>query len=135
VVGMALLWAAIIVATLFRLNDRVSLRQDLLTPSVFTVNAGSVFSVPFNVNKPGHVLGRFQAMGGNDNDIEAVIADADDFENWKQGHSVRLRYQSDKITRGRIDVPLRRGRYYLAFDNRFSPLTGKTITANILLDQ
>src|SRR5271168_1404811 len=96
VVGMALLWAAIIVATLFRLNDRVSLRQDLLTPSVFTVNAGSVFSVPFNVNKPGHVLGRFQATGGNNNDIEAVIADADDFENWKKGHSVRLRYQSDK---------------------------------------
>jgi hypothetical protein len=132
---MAVLWAAIISVAVFRLNDRVSYKQDLLTPSVFTVEAGSVFSVPFNVNKPGHVLGRFEATGGSDNDIEAVIADADDFENWKSGHPARLRYQSAKITTGRIDISLKRGRYYLAFDNRFSPLTGKTITANILLDQ
>jgi hypothetical protein len=130
-----------------RLNDRVSFKQDALTPSVFTVKAGSLSYFSFNVYKAGHVLGRYQAMAVNGNDgntaitsgavdtIEAVITDARDFENWKNGRPARVLYRSEKISTGGIDIPLQPGQYYLAFDNRFSLLTGKTITASILLDQ
>jgi len=137
----------VVAVILSRLNDRVSFKQDALTPSVFTVKAGSLSYVSFNVYKAGRVLGRFQAMTGNGDDgkaaittgavntIEAVITDARDFENWKNGRPARVLYQSERISTGSMDIPLQPGQYYLAFNNRFSLLTDKTITANILLNQ
>jgi hypothetical protein len=131
----------LVAVVISRLNDRVSFKQDALTPSVFTVKAGSLSYFAFNVYKAGHVLGRFQAMGRNGDDaeaavaIEAVITDAGDFENWKNGRPARVLYQSEKISTGSIDIPLRPGQYYLAFNNRFSRLTDKTIAASILLNQ
>jgi hypothetical protein len=138
---LAGLFVCVVAVIASRLNDRVSFKQDALTPSVFTVKAGSLSYFPFNVYKAGRVLGRFQATSGNGDDegavatIEAVITDAGDFENWKDGRTVRVLYRGDKISTGSIDLLLQPGQYYLAFNNRLSRFSDKTITANILLDQ
>ncbi len=129
------LFVCVVAVVASRLNDRVSFKQDALTPSMFTVEAGSLSSFPFNVYKTGRVLGRFQSTGGSGNDIEAVITDARDFENWKDGRLARVLYKSERTSIGRIDILLQPGRYYLAFNNRLSPRTDQTIIASILLDQ
>ena len=108
--------------------------QEPLTPQTFSVKAGEIYFVEFTLRSTGRVVGRFEAAGGGGNDIEAVIASSGEFENWKNGHQAQVRYQSGKTTIGNIDVLLGPGRYYLAFNNKFSLLTGKTITANILLN-
>jgi hypothetical protein len=131
-VGLLILGAIAFVFT--RLNDRVSFKQDVLTPSVFTVKAGAMSSFHFTVDRPAHVYGRFQAAGGNDNDIVAVIADGDNFENWKNGRPARVVYQSDRAAAGSMQVMLQPGEYDLAFNNRFAPLSDKTITASIVLN-
>jgi hypothetical protein len=125
----------VIAFAVFRLNSRVSVKQEALTPSVFTVRAGSITSFPFSVYKAGRVFGRFEATGGDTNDIEAAIANDDDFKKWNDGRPQRVLYQSDKVTRGGIDVPLQPGKYILTFDNRFSTLVDKRITASITLNQ
>ena len=131
-IGLLLLGAMAFLFT--RLNDRVSFKQDALTPSVFTVKAGSMSSFPFTVDRPAHVFGRFQAAGGDGNDIEAVIADAGNFANWQNGQPARVVYQSDKVTAGSIEVMLGPGQYDLAFNNRFSLLADKSVTASIVLN-
>jgi hypothetical protein len=118
-----------------RLNQRVSFKQDVLTPSVFTVKAGSIASFPFDVFKPGRVLGRFEATGGSGDDIEAVVTNARDWENWKNGREARVVYGSGRIAKGRIDIAVQPGQYFLAFDNRFSALADKTIAASVVLNQ
>lgn len=110
-------------------------RRDPLTPSLFTVKAGTIYFVRFNVETTGRVVGRFQVSGGQGNDIQAVITDADNFENWRNGHQARVLYQTDKTTIGNIDVPIGRpGTYYIGFNNNFSLLSDKTVSASILLD-
>ncbi len=123
-----------------RVNERVSFKQEVLTPSLFVVGAGSISSFPFDVYKTGHILGRFQAAENGHADesgtvIKAVIVDARDLENWKKGLPVRFLYRSEKTARGGIEVRVPPGKYYLAFDNRLSPLADKTITADIVLNQ
>jgi hypothetical protein len=109
-------------------------QRDPLTPSSFAVNAGQMRYFQFTVNGSARVVGRFQASGGNGNDIEAVLTDADDFENWRNGHAARALYQSGKTTVGSINVPISQaGAYYLAFNNRFALLSTKTISAEIVL--
>lgn len=103
---------------------------EVLTPSQFTVKAGSIYYVRFNVGKSGRVLGRFEASGGHANDVQVVIASADAFENWKNGHTAQVLYQPDKTTVGTLNVPITRpGTYYIGFNNKFS--TFKTVSGQI----
>jgi predicted nucleic acid-binding Zn ribbon protein len=115
-------------------NNVGASRQDPLTPSTFRVGAGQMYYVQFSVDGPARVAGRFQASGGGGNDIQAVVMDVDSFENWKNGHQARAFYQSEKTTVGNINVPINQpGTYYLAFNDRFSLISDKTVTANVLL--
>jgi hypothetical protein len=109
-------------------------QNDPLTPSVFIVKAGQMYYVRFIVQSSARVEGRFEASGGGGNDIQALITDVDNFENWKNGHQARVLYQSDKTTIGNINVSINRpGTYYIAFNNQFSLFSDKTVTASIVL--
>lgn len=108
-------------------------RTERFTPSSFTVKAGTIYYFTFTVNGSSRVTGRFEAAGGGGNDIEAFIADADNFENWNNGHQARFAYQSGRVTIGNIDAVLPPGKYYLAFNNKFSLITDKAISADIQL--
>jgi hypothetical protein len=103
-----------------------------------TVGAGKLYWVRFSVNtavmKNARVVGHFSTTGGSGNDIQAVIADEDNFENWKHGHQARSVYSTDKVTVGSIDTPiLASGTYYLGLSNMFSALSDKEVTGTIEL--
>jgi hypothetical protein len=107
---------------------------EALTPSQFTVKAGSIYYVKFNVGRSARVAGRFEASGGQGNDVQVVVANADSFENWQNGHTTQVLYQTDKTTVGTLNVPITRpGTYYLGFNNKFSLFTDKTVSGQIQL--
>jgi hypothetical protein len=118
----------------FRLRERADFREEILTPSAFTVAAGSMSSFPFNVYRSARVIGRFDTTGEG-NEITAVIGNADDFETWKAGGSAAVLYRSSKVKHGGIDIPIAPGRHFLVFDNRFSPEADKAIAASIVVTQ
>jgi hypothetical protein len=100
--------------------------------TAFTVKAGDAKYWTFQVGSDrANVVGRFRAEGGSGNDIKCLILDADSFENWRNGHKVRTYYNSEKITVANINVNLPQGEYVLVFDNTFSGLSNKAVTANV----
>jgi hypothetical protein len=80
-----------------------------------------------------HLVGSFQASGGMGNDIQVVVADGMEFQNWVNGHPARLLFSTQKVTAGRMDVPLAPGTYILAFNNGFSLVSDKRVAADIEL--
>jgi hypothetical protein len=108
------------------------LGQAVIVNTAFTVKAGDAKYWNFHVGSDGaNVLGRFRAEGGSGNDIKCLILDADNFENWRNGHRVRTYYNSEKISVANINVNLAQGEYVLVFDNTYSVLTNKAVTANV----
>lgn len=76
------------------------------------------------------IVGSFRASGGSRNDISAILAVECEFENWINGHKARVLFATDKVTTGQIQVPITQsGTYILAFNNRFSLSTPKTVAA------
>jgi len=62
------------------------------------------------------------------------LADADNFENWKNGHPAPALYATQKVTVGETNTPiLQSGTYYFCFSNRFSAFTAKQVFAEINL--
>jgi hypothetical protein len=99
------------------------------------VKAGGYVTNKFTV-APGmmnfRVVGQFNASGGTGNDIQVVLADEDEFQNWINGHQAKVFYSTDKLTTGRLDVgALAPGRYVLALSNTFSTFTDKYVFAEI----
>lgn len=78
------------------------------------------------------ITGSFDASGGTGNDIAAVLADEDEFQNWINGHQAKVFYSTGKITTAKVEIgPLAPGRYIFAFSNTFSALTSKQVFAEI----
>ncbi len=108
--------------------------SEALTPTQFTVKAGTIYYVRFNVGSSARVVGRFEASGGEGNDVQVVLANADSFENWKNGHTAQVLYQTEKTTVGNINVLIKQpGTYFLCFNNKFSLFTDKTVSGDIQL--
>ena len=106
--------------------------RDAIVNTAFTIKAGDAKYWNFQVGSAGaNVVGRFRAEGGSGNDIKCLILDADSFENWRNGHRVRTYYNSEKITVANININLPQGEYVLVFDNTYSVLTNKAVTANV----
>jgi hypothetical protein len=99
------------------------------------VKAGGYVTNTFTV-EPGmvnfHVVGQFNASGGTGNDIQAVLTDEGEFQNWINGHQAKAFYSTEKITNGKMDIgPLAAGRYVVAFSNKFSTFTDKYVFAEV----
>ncbi|HMD85954.1 MAG TPA: hypothetical protein VKO18_14765 [Terriglobia bacterium] len=81
------------------------------------------------------VTGSFNASGGSGNDIEAVIADEENYVNWINGHQSQVFWGTQgKQTTGSIEARLRPGMYYLAFSNKFSVFTSKQVFLEVDLN-
>jgi hypothetical protein len=79
-----------------------------------------------------HLVGTFQAAGGMGNDIQVVVAEEPEFQNWINGHPAAVLYGTGRVTTGRLDVPIPKpGSYVIAFSNKFSLLSRKSVAANI----
>lgn len=124
---------ALTLAVLFSLSVTASpLGRAVIVNTAFTVKAADAKYWSFQVGSVGaNVAGRFRAEGGSGNDIKCLILDADSFENWRNGHRVKTYYNSEKITVANINVNLPPGDYVLVFDNTFSGLSNKAVTANV----
>lgn len=141
VIAAALLWilfvsrshpnASGIPASMLRPNSQQ------LVANEFTIKPAQYFYQSFTISNTlvhPHVVGGFRAAGGLGNDIQVVLAEKGEFENWANGHQARLLYSSGKTTNGRMDVAITEpGRYCLGFSNAFSLLSAKTISADIEL--
>jgi hypothetical protein len=103
----------------------------------FVVKAGKVFyyRIPTKNMRNIHITGHFLALGGRGNDIDVVLAGEKEFGQWMGGQQAKVYYQSGRATSGDIDVklPALNATYYMAFDNRFSVLSAKTINADLSL--
>jgi hypothetical protein len=112
--------------------------SERLTSGQLTVRAGKYVFIKFKVDptimRDAHVVGSFHASGGSGNDIQAVIAEEDEFENWINGHEAHVLYSTGRTTNGKIDVPITgAGTYHLAFSNSFSVLSDKDVFADVEL--
>ena len=113
----------------------ISQSRPLVSGSV-AVNPGTMWYTWFRVDtttmRDVRVVGRFEAAGGSGNDIQAVLADADSFENWKDGHPAQVLFGTGKTTVASIDVPIvSSGTYYLGLNNRFALFSAKTVSGAI----
>ena len=125
-----LIFTLVTTLNLFAIANPVA--RAVIVNTAFTVKAGDAKYWTFRVGSDGiNVVGRFRAEGGGGNDIKCLILDADSFENWRNGHRVRTYYNSEKITVANINVNLPQGEYVLVFDNTYSVLTNKAVTANV----
>jgi hypothetical protein len=107
-------------------------KPEALISGPVMVKAGTAYYVRFTVGGSARIVGRFEASGGGGNDIQAIIASSDDFENWNNGHAAHFLYQTGKTTVSTINIPIdHAGTYYLAFNNKFSLLSNKIVTGNI----
>jgi hypothetical protein len=101
----------------------------------FEVQPGAM--VYWNFTVPGRtkdvtIAGTFHAFGGSGNDIQLVITDPFNFENWKNGHATSVLYDSGKVTNGLVRLSgVEAGQYVIALDNRFSALSRKQVTTAI----
>ncbi|SRR5258708_5350877 len=142
-IGVLLLILAVMLLSKFATSvDNQPGKQVALTPMssmLFTgqtvVKANGYVTKKFTV-EPGmqdfHVVGQFNASGGTGNDIQAVLVDEDQFQNWVNGHKTKVFYSTEKITTDKLDVgPLAPGTYILAFSNTFSAFTDKYVFAEI----
>jgi hypothetical protein len=81
------------------------------------------------------ITGTFNASGGSGNDIQAVIADEENYTNWINGHQAQAFWTTQgKQTTGNIDARLKPGMYYLAFSNKFSAFTEKQVFLEVDLN-
>ncbi len=92
------------------------------------------FTVDTDKMQDFRVVGGFHASGGSGNDIQVVLAEESEFENWINGHQARVLYSTGKTTTGKIAVQIfEPGTYILAFSNTFSVLTDKDVFAEVEL--
>lgn len=112
-------------------------RQPLFSGEIVVAAAQyryQTFTVTTTAMVNPRVVGSFHASGGMGNDIQVVLAEKSEFENWANGHKARVLYSTEKETSGHMNVPITQpGTYYLAFSNTFSLLTQKHVDADIEL--
>lgn len=95
------LWTAYLTLTLIALFHLPAVAnafgRPIIVNTAFTVKAGDAKYWNFGVGSYGaSVIGRWSAEGGSGNDIKCLILDADSFEKWRNGHTVRTYYKSEK---------------------------------------
>lgn len=79
----------------------------------------------------------FTASGGAGNDIQVVVMPARELPNWANGHATQVNYQTPgKLTTGKFTLTGLgiNAEYAVVFENRFSVVTPKVVTAQIDLD-
>jgi hypothetical protein len=102
-----------------------------------TVSARNYSTYAFNAKGIPFVKvgGNFEASGGSGNDIRVLVMTKRDFLNWENNIHANFLYDSGQQTSTKLDVSLDSGEkeYVIVFDNTFSLLSDKVVTANIFL--
>jgi len=94
----------------------------------FHVGAGTMSWYNWEFPVQTRLMGHFSAEGGR-NDISCWVVDDDNFVNLQNNTAFRQYYESGYTTRGKVDVIVSPGTYYIVFDNRQAWFANKTVTA------
>ena len=121
---------------------RSEMQEPFVTDDVMTgqvrIGPGQCKIFEFEVDpsrmREARIVGRFEAAGGGGNDIEVIIAERDEFLNWFSNHGGSIIYNSGKRTTGTLNVPINSpGAYVVAFSNKFSTVSAKAVSGNIVI--
>ena len=137
-----MLVATIIVLALSGCGGSKSQIENL--PGIDTIIDGSFVVAP-RTFKPFEIVvaagmsnprieGTFTASGAN-NDIEVLLLDEFQFNNWQNRHEFKSAYTSGRVTadKVRVELPSEPGKYFLIFSNRFSIFSNKGVVADLRL--
>jgi hypothetical protein len=104
-------------------SGQITVKRDSCVTNTFTVEPGMLNF---------HVVGQFNASGGVGNDIQVVLADSNEFQNWINGHEAKVFYSTGKETTEHFDIgPLSPGQYIFAFNNKFSLFADKQVFTRV----
>ncbi len=69
------------------------------------------------------------------NNVEVSVLTDAAFAVWQNGYATSSLYESGRVAQGTLnqELPAGAGIYYLVFSNKFSPKTGKSVQASVLL--
>jgi hypothetical protein len=101
-----------------------------LINSAFTIAAGRYQSAPFTLDRNARVFGDFIASGG---DVEVFILDEYGLTNFHNRAQAQTYYNSGRVITARIDAYLAPGNYFLIFNNGYSLITPKAVTARVFI--
>lgn len=109
---------------------------DSLAQGQFNVVAGGMKWWGFTITpemKNATVVGKFEAQGGEGNDINVFIADEKEFAKYRSGRESNVLYDSDNVTTAELNESLEPGHYFLVFNNQFSVVSNKSVKSEINL--
>jgi hypothetical protein len=113
----------------------VFINQSLnLVHGLITVPAGNYYYQSFRMldaMRSPHVSGNF-TVNGSGLDIKAYILSEQAYTNFMNGNVIISNYSSGRLATDNINISLSMpGLYYLLFDNSYSVLTSKQISASV----
>ncbi len=108
----------------------------LVTSDTNEVEPGKMLYWTFKVlpeMQKTRVVGKFEASGGSGNDVRVVLLTPAQFVKWRNREpSVATVYDSGRVRASTVDVALPEpGTYHLVFDNTFSVMSAKNVSADI----
>jgi predicted nucleic acid-binding Zn ribbon protein len=109
--------------------------EDSVMNERFTVKAGESSSHEFTITpqmEGARLVGKFEASGGNGNDIQVCVATSDEFRNWINGNEAKIFY-GRTATVDSLDLALPPGAYTVGFSNKHAILFSRNVTANLIL--
>jgi len=90
----------------------------------------------FNVVNDGHKAANNSGSPDKDSStIEVYVLSEPAFAVWQNGYATSSLYESGRVAEGKLnqELPAGAGIYYLVFNNKFAPKTGKNLRASVLL--
>jgi hypothetical protein len=121
----------IAVLTLLGIAQTIPATPTFICRGTWTVRPQSFIYFAFQPGTAAMVAGNFQASGGSGNDIQVLIGPHDDVLNALNGHGGTVSYDSGKQTAGTIKVRVSAGDYLIAFNNNYSSVSEKVVSANV----
>ena len=103
-----------------------------IVDAAVTVPAGDFVSYKLDLNRRANISGTFWS-GNKGVEITCMVADAANFEAWKDGKPARHVIDTGEVPAGQIDRKLEPGTYYLVLSNRAGK-SDKTLRAGFRID-
>ncbi len=109
--------------------------EDSIINEKITVKANETATRDFTITdqmEGARLVGKFEASGGNGNDIQVCVATTDEFRNWINGNQAKVFY-GRKATVDTFDLALPPGTYTLGFSNKHAILFSRDVTTDVTL--